>query len=155
MTEVVIAAIAAGLGSVITIVGKVIVDIIRAKKEPVPGEEKKKEDKGCPVTTPAMESKCLEITDSIQDLSNELNEKIAKVVDLVTELRSRDEEAREINKIELRHSITGIYYNYCDKKVITHNVKEDICSLYSAYKKLGGNSYVHEIYEEMMSWEVK
>ena len=34
MNEVIIAAIAAGLGSVITIIGKVIVDIIRAKKEP-------------------------------------------------------------------------------------------------------------------------
>lgn len=34
MNEVIIAAIAAGLGSVITIVGKVIVDIIKAKKEP-------------------------------------------------------------------------------------------------------------------------
>lgn len=34
MNEVIIAAIAAGLGSVITIAGKVIVDIIKAKKEP-------------------------------------------------------------------------------------------------------------------------
>jgi hypothetical protein len=34
INEVIIAAIAAGLGSVITIVGKVIVDIIKAKKEP-------------------------------------------------------------------------------------------------------------------------
>lgn len=34
MNEVIIAALAAGVGSIITIIGKVIVDIIRAKKEP-------------------------------------------------------------------------------------------------------------------------
>lgn len=42
MNEVIIAAIAAGLGSVITIIGKVIVNIIRAKKEPVPKTEEEK-----------------------------------------------------------------------------------------------------------------
>lgn len=43
MAEVIIASIAAGLGSVITILGKVIVNVIRAKKEP-PAEKQKKED---------------------------------------------------------------------------------------------------------------
>ena len=44
MNEVIIAAIAAGLGAVITAVGKVVVDIIKAKKEPDEADEQLKQE---------------------------------------------------------------------------------------------------------------
>jgi hypothetical protein len=33
--------------------------------------------------------------------------------------------------------------------------KDDLCSLYEAYTSIGGNSFAHELYEEMMGWDVK
>lgn len=60
---------------------------------------------------------------------------------------------KESNKASLRHAITYIYEKYKDKKVLPGNSKHDLCSLYEAYTLIGGNSYIHEIYEEMMKWD--
>lgn len=70
-------------------------------------------------------------------------------------IESYREETREINRSELRHSITEIYFEHCDEKMIDMNTKNDLCSLYEAYSKIGGNSFAHELYEEMMTWQVK
>lgn len=69
-------------------------------------------------------------------------------------IESYREETREVNKSELRHSITQIYYDNCSTKTIDLNTKKDLCSLYEAYTSIGGNSFVHELYEEMMDWDV-
>lgn len=55
----------------------------------------------------------------------------------------------------LRHSITKIYEEYKNKKVLPINIKEDLCSMYESYANLGGNSFVHTIYEEMIEWDVE
>jgi hypothetical protein len=65
------------------------------------------------------------------------------------------EETRNINKSELRHSITQIYYARKDEKALDLRTKDDLCSLYEAYSSIGGNSFAHELYEEMMNWDVK
>lgn len=53
----------------------------------------------------------------------------------------------------LRHQITGIYYKYLENKKIPAHTKQDLCYLYEQYEKLGGNSYVKQIYLEMQNWE--
>ena len=53
----------------------------------------------------------------------------------------------------LRHQITEIYYKYLENKEIPAHTKQDLCYLYEQYEKLGGNSYVKQIYLEMQSWE--
>ena len=53
----------------------------------------------------------------------------------------------------LRHQITEIYYKYLEKKEIPAHTKQDLCYLYEQYQKLGGNSYVKQIYLEMQNWK--
>ena len=64
-------------------------------------------------------------------------------------------ETREINKSAIRHSITEIYFKHCDSKTLDMRTKEDLCSLYNAYSNIRGNSFAHELYEEMMTWQIK
>lgn len=153
MNEVIIAAIAAGLGSVITIIGKVIVDIIRAKKEPDELDlelkdelqrEKEKNDEA--IST--FKTVITDISSSIEEIKENVNS-------LQSSIEDYREETREINKSELRHSITRIYFENCDTKELDLRTKDDLCSLYDAYSQIGGNSFAHELYEEMMEWKVK
>ena len=53
----------------------------------------------------------------------------------------------------LRHEITEIYYKYLENKEIPAHTKESVLMMYEQYEKLGGNSYVHTIVEEIKSWE--
>ena len=53
----------------------------------------------------------------------------------------------------LRHQITEIYYKYLENKEIPAHTKQDLCYLYEQYEKLGGNSYVKQIYLEMQNWK--
>ena len=75
MNEVIIAAIAAGLGSVITIIGKVIVDIIRAKKEPDESD--------------------LELKDELQKEKEKNDEAISTFKTVITDINSSIEEIKE------------------------------------------------------------
>ena len=79
-----------------------------------------------------------------------------------TVINNQFEEIKDILKLdkeatmaELRHSITYIYEKYLPNRTLPPNAKKDLCSLYEVYVALGGNSYVHEIYEDMMQWEVR
>ena len=130
MNEAIIAAIAAGGGALVAAIGKVIVDVIKAKKEP---------------DNSKLNIAIEELVDKFNQRFDELDKKI----------NENNKNWNDINLVELRHSITEIYYKYCDEKSFPRNMKEDVCSLYAAYVKLGGNSYIHIIYEEMMGWEVK
>ena len=53
----------------------------------------------------------------------------------------------------LRHQITEIYYKYLESKEIPAHTKQDLFYLYEQYEKLGGNSYVKQIYLEMQNWK--
>lgn len=55
----------------------------------------------------------------------------------------------------IRHEITETYYKYKDNKKLPSNVKEDILSLYERYERLGGNSFVHSLIDEMKTWEIE
>ena len=153
ISEAVIAAIAAGLGSVIGIIGKVIVDVIKAKKAPDESDLGIKEDLEAEKVIAAQQRQ--EFHTAIDNLTEIMNERFTQLDEKIDGMKAQTEQHRNIAIVELRHSITEVYYKYCDKKSFSHNIKEDVCSLYEAYTKLGGNSYVHEIYDEMMTWEVK
>lgn len=75
--------------------------------------------------------------------------------DMDRKIEAYRDETREINKSELRHSITQIYFENVGEKKLDLRTKDDLCSLYEAYSSIGGNSFAHELYEEMMGWEVK
>ena len=153
VNEVIIGAIAGALVLVIGKVGEIIVNIIKAKKEPDQTDlemkdtlqrEKEKND----AAIEAFTNFGKEIIEAVEGLSQ-------KIDNMDTRIEDYRHETREINKSALRHSITEIYYKHCDEKMLDMNTKNDLCSLYEAYTSIGGNSFVHELYEEMMAWQIK
>lgn len=55
----------------------------------------------------------------------------------------------------LRHSITDIYETYEEEQAMPLHIKKDLCSLYENYIKLGGNSYIVELFDIMHNWKIK
>lgn len=54
----------------------------------------------------------------------------------------------------LRSQMTNIYYRHKDEKTIRQYEWENFASLYKAYKALGGNSFIDEIFEVVQTWEI-
>lgn len=61
---------------------------------------------------------------------------------------------RETQRCLLRDRITTTYYANRDNRTIEQYEYENIEKFYHQYKKLGGNSFVDKIWEEMQEWTV-
>ena len=62
-------------------------------------------------------------------------------------------ECKDYNIVMLRHDITSVYEQYKSSAAMPKVIYESTMNLYDKYLSLGGNSYVHEIVEEMKTWE--
>ena len=82
------------------------------------------------------------------------NEQMKEVTILLKKIENRLEDQQKADICSLRHSITDIYEKYKNSKSLPINIKQDLCDLYESYTELGGNSYVHQIYEDMMEWNI-
>lgn len=60
----------------------------------------------------------------------------------------------EGQKCQLRTAMLSTYYRCKEKDEIRQYERENFDKLYAAYKKLGGNSFVDDIYKEIRSYEV-
>ncbi len=93
-----------------------------------------------------------ESRENVEKIVGEQLKEIKEELAGLTKTEGTDEEA---TKAMLRHEITEIYETYGKEKVLPLTTKQDLCSLYEVYCSLHGNSYVHQIYEEMLTWNVK
>lgn len=62
--------------------------------------------------------------------------------------------SKEGERCLLRSEMLRIYYQYLDSKKIRQYEFENFIKLYQAYKALGGNSFIDEIYQEVTTWTV-
>lgn len=76
---------------------------------------------------------------------------VAKVKDY----KKRDVNQEEALKCLLRSNITSKYYVYNELKEIPLYEKENIDYMFEIYKKLGGNSYVGGLVEEINKLPIK
>lgn len=55
-----------------------------------------------------------------------------------------------------RDRITAIYYKHCDEDepTLRQYERESLDKLFASYETLGGNSFVHDLYEQMRHWKV-
>ena len=82
-------------------------------------------------------------------------ELLYEIKDLLDEHIAADSAKSEAMKCLLRDSITGIYYKHLKEGELHAYELEDLTHLYDSYKKLGGNSYVENIYKQMTEeWTV-
>lgn len=64
------------------------------------------------------------------------------------------EDVREGQRCLLRSQIVRIYYHNVDRQTLRQFEYENMIACYKAYKKLGGNSFIDHIHEEMETWTI-
>lgn len=57
-------------------------------------------------------------------------------------------------KCLLRAKMLDVYYKNIDTKTIRQYEFENFLHMYSAYKAMGGNSFIDQVHEEVTSWRV-
>ena len=57
-------------------------------------------------------------------------------------------------RCHLRSDMLHTYYQHKDAKRIRQYELENFIKLYDAYKALGGNSFIDDIYEEVLTWAI-
>ncbi len=57
-------------------------------------------------------------------------------------------------RCQLRSEMLRIYYRHKDERRIRQYEKENFIKLYESYKALRGNSFIDDIYKEVMEWDV-
>ena len=87
-----------------------------------------------------------EIMPMLNGLSKDLDRVDRKLEDFHTEWK-------DYNIVMLRHDITSVYEQYKSSAAVPKVIYESTMNLYDKYQALGGNSYVHEIVEEMKTWQ--
>jgi hypothetical protein len=86
-----------------------------------------------------------EVMPMLNGLSKDLDRVDRKLEDFHTEWK-------DYNIVMLRHDITSVYEHYKSSAAMPKVIYESTMNLYDKYSSLGGNSYVHEIVEEMKTW---
>ena len=69
-------------------------------------------------------------------------------------IRKKERSEYESLKCLLRSEIVRIYFQKRKNACLHQYEFENISMLYSAYKELGGNSFVDRIWEEIQEWEI-
>lgn len=71
-------------------------------------------------------------------------------------LKTKEHESRTDEGIKclLRSQMLSIYYHSYEAKTIRQHERENFDMLYSAYEALGGNSFIHDIYDEVREWKI-
>lgn len=103
-----------------------------------------------------LSSSMTNVNEAISELRNEmlsLFRGMSKDMDRMDrKLEDFHSEWKDYNIIMLRHDITSVYEHYKGSAAMPQAVYQSTMELYDKYQKLGGNSYVHEIVEEMKGW---
>lgn len=62
---------------------------------------------------------------------------------------------REAQKCHLRADMLRTYYHNKDRKKIRQYEKQNFVYSYEAYKALKGNSFIDDVHDDVMSWEME
>ena len=95
--------------------------------------------------------------ETIADIASDVTSVVALVIMLVKPVRERifsSSIVKDGQKCLLRSEIVRTYYRHLNQKEMRQYEYENLCLCYNAYTKLGGNSFVTHIYEEMQEWTV-
>ena len=85
---------------------------------------------------------------------------IITIIGAITQLRKALKSVRAVSegqKCLLRSQITATYYRHVDdvEPTLREYERKNIDDLCAAYKALGGNSFVTDLYETMRSWRIR
>lgn len=63
--------------------------------------------------------------------------------------------AKEGDLCVLRQLMLDIYYRHKDKKIIPEYEAKNFTMMYKAYKARGGNSFIDEVHDHVVTWELE
>lgn len=142
------------IGGIIGAVGVALVNIIKAAFS---RNQNKKDQLDHEENLIKLSSSMTNVNQAISELRSEVMPMLnglSKDLDRVDrKLEDFHSEWKDYNIIMLRHDITSVYQHYKSSAAIPQGLYQSTMELYDKYEKLGGNSYVHEIVEEMKTWE--
>lgn len=143
------------LVSAVIIAGKNIYGFF---KKPVDGLHTKAEQAEAKRIEKIIEEKAPQIINKNQeDIINSLEEIKALVLDQGRDLEKLQESVDLINVSQLdliRYNINRIYYKYRPYKKILDCDKKAFIKLYNDYHSMGGNTWIDQLYTEVMPWEI-
>lgn len=70
-------------------------------------------------------------------------------------IRKEQEKIAEGQKCQLRSDMMRTYYKNRDSKTLRQYEAENFVKMYQAYKAMGGNSFIDEIYNHVTQWDVE
>lgn len=70
-------------------------------------------------------------------------------------IRQEQEKISEGQKCQLRTDMMRTYYKNRDEKKLRQYEAENFVKMYQAYKAMGGNSFIDEIYSHVTKWDVE
>lgn len=70
-------------------------------------------------------------------------------------MRKEQEKISEGQKCQLRTDMMRTYYKNRDAKKLRQYEAENFVKMYQAYKAMGGNSFIDEIYNHVTQWDVE
>lgn len=82
---------------------------------------------------------------------------ILSIASVITIIKTKTMKVNDINegvKALLRSEILKYYFKHKEENKIYQYERECIDRLYDAYKALGGNSFIDDVYSEIREWEV-
>lgn len=142
------------LAGIIAAVGVALVNIIKAAFS---RNQNKKDQLDHEENLIKLSSSMTNVNQAISELRSEVMpilNGLSKDLDRVDrKLEDFHSEWKDYNIVMLRHDITSVYQHYKSSAAIPQGLYQSTMELYDKYEKLGGNSYVHEIVEEMKEWE--
>lgn len=140
ISEGLIAAIGGGIGAIVTAIGVLIVNIIKAKKEKTGDKELEYSH-----------------TENLIKLISSQGQDMGEIKDIISsikvELNQLSQNEEDFNKMYLRHSILRVYHSYYKEKKMPEAEWESVCGLYDVYKALNGNGFVSNKIAEMKKWD--
>lgn len=153
ISEAVIAAAAAGIGAILTGIGALIVNIIKAKKEKTGDLEAQYSHTENLIKL--MSGQTQSITQVVNQLKSvkETIDGVSKDMDRIDKkLESFHSEQKNYNIVMIRHDIVQTYETYRSVKKMPEKIWASTLNLYEIYRDLGGNSWVSELIDEMRKW---
>ena len=70
-------------------------------------------------------------------------------------IRKEQEKISEGQKCQLRTDMMRTYYKNRDARQLRQYEAENFVKMYQAYKAMGGNSFIDEIYNHVTQWDVE
>lgn len=147
-------ALIAGISALVGAVGVALVNLIKAAFN---RNQNKKDQLDHEENLIKLSSSMTNANQAISELRAEIMpmlNRLSKDLDVVDgKLEDFHSEWKDHNIVMLRHDITSVYQQYKSSAAIPQGIYQSTMELYDKYEDLGGNSYVHEIVEEMKEWK--